>query len=217
MKREIMSAKVKKKTSVSGKAKRSVPETIYNNIDVSSIRRKQIVSAVRTIIARDGLEAVTIANIATALGTSRGVVVYHFNNKEEILHEVLASAMKDADASALHFERGANGTINFADLVSDVAKLTKGSSDWWRIYFAYLSQSHVNEVYRDALAWSDDRYRTALAKKLGNDKRAIIVLCLMKGLAMQASVSPDLPIDAVAQEIRALMERWLPQPEAARS
>lgn len=180
----------------------------YNNIDVGSIRRKQIVMAVRQIIARDGLEAVTIANIATELGTSRGVVVYHFSNKEAILHEVLASAMTDADSSALRFERGTTDNRNFAELISQVAKLAKGSSDWWRIYFAFLSQAHVNKFYRDALAWSDERYREALSKKLGDEKRAAIVLSLMKGLAMQASVSPNLPIEAIVQELRVLMRAW---------
>jgi AcrR family transcriptional regulator len=182
----------------------------YNNIDVGSIRRKQIIAAVRAIIARDGLEAVTIANIATELGTSRGVVVYHYQNKEAILHEVLTSAMNDADASALHFERKTGDSENFADTISEVAKLAKTSSDWWRIYFAFLSQAHVNKFYRDALAWSDKRYRTALAKKLGDEKRAVIVLALMKGLSMQASVTPELQIEPIAQELRVLMERWRP-------
>lgn len=184
----------------------------YNNIDVGSIRRKQIIEAVRAIIARDGLEAVTIANIATELGTSRGVVVYHYQNKEAILHEVLMSAMNDADASALHFERRADDTENFADTISEVAKLAKTSSDWWRIYFAFLSQVHVDKFYRDALAWSDKRYRTALAKKLGNEKRAVIVLALMKGISMQASVTPELQIEPIAEELRVLMECWRPAP-----
>jgi len=117
----------------------------YNSIDVGSIRRKQIIAAVRQIIARDGLEAVTIANIATQLGTSRGVVVYHFNNKEAILHEVLSSAMKDADASALNFEAVTGSKTDYADLISQVAKLARGSNDWWRIYFAFLSRAHVNK------------------------------------------------------------------------
>ncbi|MGE3147996.1 MAG: TetR/AcrR family transcriptional regulator [Pseudorhodoplanes sp.] len=199
-----------KKAAKSGTARvQSTEVQTYNSIDVGSIRRKQIVAAVRQIIARDGLEAVTIANIATELGTSRGVVVYHFNNKEAILHEVLSSAKMDADASALHVERGSSATIDYADLVSQVANLAKGSSDWWRIYFAFLSQAHVHKVYRNELAWSDQRYRDALKKKLGDEKRAAIVLSLMKGLAMQASVTPELPIDDIIGELRILLTRWL--------
>lgn len=184
----------------------------YNSIDIGRIRRKQIIEAVRAIIARDGLESVTIANIAAELGTSRGVVVYHFDNKEAILHEVLSSAMKDADSAALRFENNAAGKMAYADLISEVVKLARGSSDWWRIYFGFLSQVHVNPFYRDALAWSDERYRNALSQKLRDDKRAAIVLALMKGLAMQVSVTPDLPTDAIIDELRLLIQRWLADP-----
>jgi AcrR family transcriptional regulator len=180
----------------------------YNSIDVGSIRRKQIVEAVRKIIARDGLDAVTILNIATELGTSRGVVVYHFDNKEEILHEVVSSAMNDADASSLSLDRAAVAALTDAQLILQVATLAKGSSDWWKIYFAFLSHAHVNETYRKVLAWSDNRYRKALAKRLGNENRASLVLALMKGLAMQTTTA-DLNVAGVADELGILMQRWL--------
>jgi AcrR family transcriptional regulator len=180
----------------------------YNSIDVGNIRRKQIVDAVRTIIARDGLDAVTILNIATELGTSRGVVVYHFDNKEAILREVVSSAMNDADVSAFGLDAGTTGKLSEAQLIAQVATLAKGSSDWWKIYFAFLSHAHVNKFYRDVLAWSDERYRKALAKRLGDENRASIVLALMKGLAMQASAT-DLNIVGIAEELGVLIQRWL--------
>jgi AcrR family transcriptional regulator len=193
---------------VKSKSEEAVPH-VYNNIDVGSIRRKQIIAAVRQIIARDGLDFVTIANIATELGTSRGVVVYHFKNKDEILHEVLSSAMKDANASALRFEKGDAASSSYAELIIHVANLARSSSDWWRIYFAFLSRSQVNSYYRKELAWSDDRYRKAVASKVGDAKRAAIILSLMKGLAMQAAVTPDMPIEEIGEELRILMARWL--------
>ena len=184
----------------------------YNSIDVGNIRRKQIVDGVRRIIARDGLDAVTILNIATELGTSRGVVVYHFDNKEAILQEVVSSAMNDADISAFGLDSGTTGKLSEAQLIAQVATLAKGPGDWWKIYFAFLSQAHVNKFYRNVLAWSDDRYRKALAKRLGGQNRASIVLALMKGLAMQASAT-DLNFLGIAEELGVLMQRWLRQNE----
>jgi AcrR family transcriptional regulator len=175
---------------------------------VGNIRRKQIVDAVRRIIAREGLDAVTILNIATELGTSRGVVVYHFDNKEAILREVVSSAMNDADELSIGLDSGTVGKLTEAQLITQVATLAKGSSDWWKIYFAFLSQAHVNKFYRDVLAWSDERYRKALAKRLKDANRASIVLALMKGLAMQASAA-DLNVFGIAEELEVLMQRWL--------
>jgi len=181
----------------------------YRSVDVGSIRRKQIIGAVRQIIAREGIEAVTIANIATELGTSRGVVVYHFDNKEEILHEVLVSAMRDADRSALRIGAVTLESNDYASVITQVAKLARSTGDWWKIYFAYLAHAHVNPVYREALAWSDENYRNALAKTLGDTDRAAIMLALMKGLAMQMAVMPDLPIDRISGELQTFMDRWL--------
>lgn len=181
----------------------------YRSVDVGSIRRKQIIGAVRQIIAREGIEAVTIANIATELGTSRGVVVYHFDNKEEILHEVLVSAMRDADRSALRIGAVTLESNDYASVITQVAKLARSTGDWWKIYFAYLAHAHVNPVYREALAWSDENYRNALAKTLGDTDKAAIMLALMKGLAMQMAVMPDLPIDRISGELQTFMDRWL--------
>jgi len=179
----------------------------YNSIDVKSIRRKQIVEAVRKIIARDGLDAVTILNIATELGTSRGVVVYHFDNKDEILKEAVSYAMNDADASS-YFDRTTASSLTESQLVLQVAALASGSSDWWKIYFAFLSHAHVNETYREVLAWSDDRYRKALAKRLGDERKATLVLALMKGLAIQAATD-ELDVNDIADELGRLLQRWL--------
>jgi AcrR family transcriptional regulator len=190
-------------------AKPALPERQrYKGVDINGIRRKQIILAVRQIIARDGIEAVTIANIAIELGASRGVVVYHFANKEEILHEVLSSAMKDADRAALQIGSRPSTVVDFANLVSQVAKLAQGSGDWWKIYFAYLAHAHVNPVYREALAWSDRNYRETLSRALGDDSKALLVLALMKGLAMQVSVTPDIPLGQIEQELRKLMMAW---------
>ncbi len=180
----------------------------YSSVDIGSIRRKQIISAVRQIIARNGLEAVTIANIATELGTSRGVVVYHFDNKEEILREVLVSAMRDADRASLRIGEGKLDSSDYTSVVTQVAKLARSTGDWWKIYFAYLAHAHVNPVYCEALAWSDENYRAALAKTLGNTERAAIMLALMKGLAMQMAVTPDLPIDRIAVELQTFIDSW---------
>lgn len=203
------SAKTRSKAARNGDGPNADVETQrYSSVDVGSIRRKQIIGAVRQIIARDGIEAVTIANIATELGTSRGVVVYHFDNKEEILREVLVSAMHDADRASLRIGAGKLDSSDHTSVVTQVAKLARSTGDWWKIYFAYLAHAHVNPVYSEALAWSDDNYRTALAKTLGNTERAAIMLALMKGLAMQMAVTPDLPIDRISVELQTFIDRW---------
>jgi AcrR family transcriptional regulator len=66
---------------------------------VRELRRQQIVRAARAIVASEGLDALTIGALETRLSFSRGVITYHFANKDEIVDAVLASAIAEIDAA----------------------------------------------------------------------------------------------------------------------
>ncbi len=65
------------------------------------LRRSQIVAAARAIVAERGLEALTFAELEARLAFTRGVITYHFKDKDEIVLAVLESAVSDFDAGAL--------------------------------------------------------------------------------------------------------------------
>ena len=62
-----------------------------------TLRRAQIVAAARSIVAGQGLEALTVGALEERVGFSRGVITYHFKDKDEIVAEVLASAALEID------------------------------------------------------------------------------------------------------------------------
>src|SRR5438270_10147310 len=66
-------------------------------------RRGEIVAAAREIVATSGLEALTIGALEKRLAFTRGVITYHFDDKDEIVDAVLASALQEIDA-ATHAE-----------------------------------------------------------------------------------------------------------------
>jgi AcrR family transcriptional regulator len=68
------------------------PETLRE------LRRGQIVAVARKIVADEGLEALTIGSLEARLAFSRGVITYHFQNKEDIVHAVLESAIEEINA-----------------------------------------------------------------------------------------------------------------------
>ncbi len=63
------------------------------------LRRAQIVAAARELVAQDGLEALTIGALEERLEFSRGVITYHYRDKDEIVSAVLASAVAEIDAA----------------------------------------------------------------------------------------------------------------------
>lgn len=67
------------------------------------LRREQIVAAARDVVANAGVDALTIGSLERRLGFTRGVITYHFRDKEEIVDAVLQSALQEIDA-ATHAE-----------------------------------------------------------------------------------------------------------------
>ncbi len=51
----------------------------------TTVRRQQIVDIIRNIISSQGIEYVTIGEIAASLGTSKTAIYRHFKNKQDIL------------------------------------------------------------------------------------------------------------------------------------
>lgn len=68
------------------------PETLRE------LRRGQIVAIARKIVADEGLESLTIGSLEARLAFSRGVITYHFQNKDDIVHAVLESAIEEINA-----------------------------------------------------------------------------------------------------------------------
>lgn len=64
---------------------------------VRDARRAQIVAAARALVAEGGLPALTIAALEKRLAFTRGVITYHFVDKDEIVGAVLESTVDDID------------------------------------------------------------------------------------------------------------------------
>src|SRR5437773_5389573 len=67
------------------------PETVRD------FRRAQVIAAARSLVAEEGLEALTIGALEERLAFSRGVITYHFRNKDEIVEAVLAHAVAEIE------------------------------------------------------------------------------------------------------------------------
>jgi AcrR family transcriptional regulator len=154
-------------------------------LDVGGVRRHQIVMAVRELITTEGAAAVTIARIAAAMGTSRGVVNHHFKNKDEILRAALHSAVKDASAAT---DQIVAESTDLGSISALVVRLASTGSDWWRVYIAFLAEATHDEFAKTMIRETDRTFRTNLGRALGDEARAAVALALMKGLALQRVV-----------------------------
>jgi AcrR family transcriptional regulator len=61
-------------------------------------RRAQIIAAAIDTIAKLGYGQASLARIAETAGTSKGVIMYHFDGKDELVREVVAELVARAEA-----------------------------------------------------------------------------------------------------------------------
>ncbi len=71
------------------------PKTEPSRKTLRDLRRGQILSMARALVAEAGLEALTISTLEKRCAFSRGVITYHFANKDEIVAAVLDSAIDE--------------------------------------------------------------------------------------------------------------------------
>lgn len=65
------------------------------------LRREQILDTAGELVASGGLGALTISALEKRLTFSRGVITYHFKNKDEIVRTLFENAIDTIDAHAL--------------------------------------------------------------------------------------------------------------------
>lgn len=65
---------------------------------VRARRRAEIVEAARGLVAEGGVEGLTIGKLEHRVDFTRGVITYHFENRDEIVSAVLTSAIAEIDA-----------------------------------------------------------------------------------------------------------------------
>jgi AcrR family transcriptional regulator len=82
-------------------------------------RREQLLEAVWTVIARDGLEGATIRVIAKETGWSSGVLAHYFADKDEIIESALALAYERIAVRWDEKLQGKSGIEALQELVLD--------------------------------------------------------------------------------------------------
>ena len=65
-----------------------------------ALRREEILATAGELVASGGLGALTIGALEKRLTFSRGVITYHFENKEEIVRTLFENAIETIDATA---------------------------------------------------------------------------------------------------------------------
>lgn len=171
---------------------------------VRDLRRGQIVAAARAIVAEQGLEALTFSALEERLDFTRGVVTWHFRNKEEIVRAVLEDAIASIDAAALPAIRAEALLADRARAV--VREMVRGwigaeeagqvlVSFWGRLRADPDASALNAALYARYRGYSADLVRIGQARgelRADADPEAVgaVLVALVIGIALQAAFDP---------------------------
>jgi AcrR family transcriptional regulator len=180
-------------------------------IDIASIRREQIVEAAVAIIAERGLQHLSLSEIESRIGMSRGQLTYYFKTKEDIFLAVF-----DRLVEMMHQQRGReNGGHEQPQCFGswdEVVRFVLGAileepprhPEFGPLQYTFLSQISHRRDFRERLARLYEDWRGQMAQLVadrlpsgpGNTgfaprTFASLVQAIFHGVAMQIAADPN--------------------------
>ena len=120
-------------------------------------RRYEISGVAAGLIARGGLEAATIREIARSSGFSKGVVEHYFDNKEELISGALAWANRRYEDRVSSATVGRAGLSALRKRVEATLPLTDAMRDEWKVRLIFWGMAAIDPVLRREQARRLDR------------------------------------------------------------
>jgi AcrR family transcriptional regulator len=193
-------------------------------VNIAAIRRRQIVDAAITVMARKGWNEASIDEITREAGVSRGLVSYHFKDKADLLSGVLARC---EEASAETLASAIAGSDHIVDQLRIGVRVALGMvRDDPAIYeiFLHFAASargvpelgeQIRNLYRGFRGITADTIRAGQAqghfrRDIDPDAAAARHIGTITGFALQWLLDPEsFPFDEAAQQTEDMLIGYL--------
>ncbi|EST54303.1 hypothetical protein T458_13260 [Brevibacillus panacihumi W25] len=168
-------------------------------------KKQKIVEAASKLFAEKGYEKASIKEIAKEAGITSGLVHYYFQNKEEVLSDVVleASHQYTRDMQALK-QAVPEGQLAESAMQATKERVQK-HPDWYRLRYELfaigLRNPHFAEKVNQIIDNGQSGISHLLTPMMPNAEEedvaavAAILLACFDGLALQKMLNPDFDID----------------------
>ncbi|NIC06574.1 TetR/AcrR family transcriptional regulator [Billgrantia bachuensis] len=177
--------------------------------------REQIITAADDLFYRQGFEQTSFANIAEAVGISRGNFYYHFKTKDEILKTVIQRRLANTRDMLDQWEAESSGPVErirsfVRILIGNRGKIMRhgcpvGTLCAELAKLEHLQRDAANEVMTLFRTWLHRQF-VALGHEADADALAMHLLARSQGIALVANAYQDSSF--VDAEVEQLLD-WL--------
>jgi len=112
-------------------------------------QREKFAAAAMRLIARYGLEGVTMRAVATEAGLSYGALFHYFESKDELLMHAVQTLMAMQSRRFNDYSSRYSGLKALEHLLCDDAITTDSSRESWMVWMTFLYKAALQESFAD--------------------------------------------------------------------
>jgi AcrR family transcriptional regulator len=135
-------------------------------------RRRELLSAARRVIVRDGIDAATTRAIAKEAGYSNGVLAHYFADKDEILLSALRQSHQRIRARLADKVDGVTGLAALRELLLDNLPLDAERTQETRLEVSFWSRSLASDRLAEVQRAEAGELRAAVRELLAQARAA---------------------------------------------
>ena len=156
-------------------------------------RRREVLSAARRVIVRDGIDAATTRAIAKEAGYSNGVLAHYFTDKDEILLSALRQSHQRIRERLSTKVEGVSGLAALRELLLDNLPLDAERTRETRLEVSFWSRSLASEGLAEIQRAEAAELRSAVRGLLAEARTA-------------GELATDESLDDLAEHLLALVD-----------
>lgn len=188
-------------------------------------RREQIIRAALRLVHRVGVHGFSTADVADEAGVSRGILHYHFVNKDEIIREALLLLLIEFGQRAGEAVLATSGTVQVRLRALADAALNEDEAAFYATLLEFWSPARRVEAYRTAMARLYDGWIAfiagiiregeaggeAAARHGTPEDAACALVALVDGVMVQRLIRRDwMPAARARRIVHAAIDAWFP-------
>lgn len=184
-------------------------------------QRVKFAEAAMSLIARHGLEGVTMRAVAAEAGLSYGSLFHYFNSKDELLMHAVRHSTSLQTKRVNEYASRYSGLKALEHLLCDDAIITESTRDDWMVWLTFLYKAALQASFATAYAELIDGWQARIAGLLQDAQQAgeinseldvsfeaMAIWAYSAGIGQLSLLHPDLlPVELQKQLISAYLEK----------
>lgn len=169
------------------------------------LQRERFTEAAIGLIARHGLEGVTMRAVAAEAGLSYGSLFHYFSSKDELLKQVVHHLASQQTRRVNEFSSQYSGLKALEHLLCDDAIINESSRDAWMVWTTFMYKAALQESFaamhaelvngwlvRISRLLRDAQDSGEIRRELDVHSEAVAIWAYSAGIGQMSLLHPDL-------------------------